>query len=153
MPGSVLSSQAIWPVRPGDVGDAWGRPGTLGDASTLCVQCGPLEGAGAAAIVDDHHQRRVNLIERQRDPQRERSGVRRATMVTARRSRIFDANDVAGTTEAGKTRFARFARLARSRADRLGVGWLRFRVARGVGGVGRSAWGLAAAPARATIRA
>jgi hypothetical protein len=43
----------------------------------------PNGGNGAPdAVGDDGHNRRVNLIERQRDPQRERSGLHRATLDT-----------------------------------------------------------------------
>ena len=67
--------------------DVLGRLGTLVDVSTLCVQCGPLVGVVMVTTTgylhtpgdSDDHNRRVNLIEPQRDPQPERSGHTRAT--------------------------------------------------------------------------
>ena len=63
-----------------------GRLGTAGDVSTRCVQSVPLVGLLRACDVEPtphadenaDHNGRVNLIERQRDPQRQRSGHHRA---------------------------------------------------------------------------
>jgi hypothetical protein len=74
-----------------------GRLGTSWDVCTRCVQSVPLYGLVNAASEtteldssnrspdaadDEGHNRRVTLIERQRDPQRERSGHNRATTAT-----------------------------------------------------------------------